>query len=83
MLRGDERPSHTQVNLKAARPYFPARPGPARPHHWALPCAAARRNAPAEVLQQAVHSSLLFSHTHELGRDGALVQAAAAAFLSK
>ena len=58
----------------------PARRGPNRPLPFAL---LPRRHAPQEVLQQAVHSSLLFSHTHELGRDGALVQAAAVAFLSK
>jgi ADP-ribosylglycohydrolase len=44
---------------------------------------AARRNADVAVLKQAVHASSLFSHTHELGRDGALVQAAAVAFLSR
>ncbi len=41
------------------------------------------RNADVAVLKQAVHASSLFSHTHELGRDGALVQAAAVAFLSR
>lgn len=41
------------------------------------------RDAPADVLEQAVHEACLFSHTHPLGLDGARVAAAAVVWLSK
>lgn len=48
----------------------------------AAPLGLAYRNAPAGTLEAAVGRALLFSHTHELGLDAALVHAAAVAWLA-
>jgi ADP-ribosylglycohydrolase len=49
----------------------------------AVPVGVAYRDAPVEVLRQAVDAAVVFTHPTERGSEGAVAIAAAVAWLSK